>query len=228
MSTVQNFYEKCPQSLLLKADNPNFKTHGIKLPARIIVSAPSGTGKTNWVCNFIALMSAGSGTYSEILILTRDTSEALYEFLKLKSPSIQVLEGLQNLPDLNKKDNEINSLIIVDYLMLTKYQTRVQEYFIRCRKKNVTIIYLAQHFYKIPIIIRQNSNYVVILKAGNKKSLNMMLSEFSVGVEKEELLNMYKYATKDKFHFLLIDVDESNPERKFRKDFEEYLSVEQF
>ena len=55
-----------------------------------------------------------------------------------------------------------------------------------------------------------------------------MLSEFSVGVEKEELLNMYKYATKDKFHFLLIDVDESNPERKFRKDFEEYLSQDEF
>ena len=88
MSTVQNFYKNAPQSLLLKADNPNFKTHGIKLPARIIVSAPSGTGKTNWVCNFIALMSADKGTYSEILILTRDTSEALYE---LKSPSIQVL-----------------------------------------------------------------------------------------------------------------------------------------
>ena len=83
--SIQNFYLSCPQSFLLKSDNPNFKTHGIKLPARIIVSAPSGTGKTNWVCNFIALMSAGSGTYSEILILTRDTSEALYEILKLKN-----------------------------------------------------------------------------------------------------------------------------------------------
>jgi hypothetical protein len=174
-------------------------------------------------------MSAGSGTYSKILILTRDASEALYEFLKLKSPSIQVLEGLQHLPNLDKDVNkDFNTLVIIDDLMLTKDQTRVQEYFIRCRKKNVTIIYLAQHFYKIPIIIRQNSNYVVILNAGNKKSLNMMLSEFSVGVEKEQLLNMYKYATKDKFHFLLIDVDESNPERKFRKDFDEYLSQDEF
>ncbi len=152
----------------------------------------------------------------------------MYEFLQLKSPQIQVLEGLHHLPDLNKKDPDVNSLIVIDDLMLTKDQTRVQEYFIRCRKKNVTIIYLAQHFYKIPIIICQNSNYVVILKVGNKKSLNMMLSEFSVGVEKEQLLNMYNYATKDKFNFLLIDVDESDPERKFRHNFDEYLDPNHF
>jgi len=166
--SVSNFYEKIPKELLVKADNPNFKTHGISIPARIIVSAPSGTGKTNFVCNFIQHFCAGKGTFADILVLTKDKSEPLYEFLESKGITIQ--EGLHNLPDLNKMDKDVNHLIIIDDLMLAKNQDQVQEYFIRCRKKNVTIMYLAQHFYKIPIIVRQNSNYFVILKAGNKKS----------------------------------------------------------
>jgi len=220
--SVSNFYEKIPKELLVKADNPNFKTHGISIPARIIVSAPSGTGKTNFVCNFIQHFCAGKGTFADILVLTKDKSEPLYEFLESKGITIQ--EGLHNLPDLNKMDKDVNHLIIIDDLMLAKNQDQVQEYFIRCRKKNVTIMYLAQHFYKIPIIVRQNSNYFVILKAGNKKSLNLMLNEFSVGVSKEQLMKMYEVATKDKFNFLLINCDESDPEKKFRHNFTEYLN----
>jgi hypothetical protein len=224
--SVSNFYEKIPKELLTKADNPNFKIHGISIPARIIVSAPSGTGKTNFVCNFIQHMCCGKGTFADILVLTKDKSEPLYEFLETKGVTIQ--EGLHNLPDLNKMDKDVNHLIIIDDLMLAKNQDQVQEYFIRCRKKNVTIMYLAQHFYKIPIIVRQNSNYFVILKAGNKKSLNLMLNEFSVGVTKDQLMKMYEYATKDKFNFLLINCDESDPEKKYRHNFTDYLDPAKF
>jgi hypothetical protein len=224
--SVSNFYEKIPKELLVKADNPNFKIHGISIPARIIVSAPSGTGKTNFVCNFIQHMCSGKGTFADILVLTKDKSEPLYEFLETKGVNVQ--EGLHNLPDLNKIDKDINHLIIIDDLMLAKNQDQVQEYFIRCRKKNVTIMYLAQHFYKIPIIVRQNSNYFVILKAGNKKSLNLMLNEFSVGVTKEQLMKMYEHSTKDKFNFLLINCDESDPEKKYRHNFTDYLDPAKF
>ena len=125
-------------------------------------------------------------------------------------------------------DKDVNHLIVIDDLMLAKNQDQIQEYFIRCRKKNVTIMYLAQHFYKIPIIVRQNSNYFVILKAGNKKSLNLMLNEFSIGVTKEQLMKMYEYATKDKFNFLLINCDESDPEKKYRHNFNNYLDPAKF
>lgn len=224
--SVSNFYEKIPKMFLVSAENPNFDSHQIKIPARIVVSAPSGTGKTNFVCNLISLFCKGKGTFADILVLTKDKAEPLYEYLETKG--IDVQEGLHNLPDLNKFDKDINHLIIIDDLMLAKNQEQVCEYFMRCRKKNVTIIYLAQHYYRIPIIVRQNSNYIVILKAGNKKSLNLMLNEFTVGVEKEQLLKMYEYATKDKFNFLMINCDESDMTKKFRHNFTEYLNVDEF
>ena len=221
--SVCNMYERMPQSLLRKSDNPNFHLHGIKLPARICVSAPSGSGKTNFVINFISLCSQGKGTFSTIQIITRDADEPLYSYLKMKSPQIQITEGLHTLPALNKFDKDENHLIIVDDLVLAKDQSSVCEYFIRCRKQNVTVMYLSQSFFKIPIIIRQNCNYMCILGIGNKRSMNLMLSEFAIGASKEQLMGMYKEATKEKLHFLLIDVDETDPQRKFRSDFNRLL-----
>jgi hypothetical protein len=146
----------------------------------------------------------------------------------MKSPAIQITEGLHTLPALNKFDKDESHLIIIDDLVLAKNQEQVCEYYIRCRKQNVTVIYLSQSYFKIPIIIRQNCNYAVILGIGNKRSMNLMLSEFAIGASKEQLMGMYKYATKEKLHFLLIDVDETNSELKFRKDFNERLSPSDF
>lgn len=224
--SVINFYEKIPKMFLVSAENPNYELHQIKIPARIVVSAPSGTGKTNFVMNLIQHFCRGKGTFADIMVLTKDKAEPLYEYLETKGVNIQ--EGLHNLPDLNKFDKDVNHLIVIDDLMLAKNQEQVCEYFIRCRKKNVTIMYLCQHYFKCPILIRQNSNYFVILKAGNRRSLNLMLSEFSVGVSKEQLQNMYEYATKDKFNFLLINCDEGDPQRKFRHNFTNFLDPAQF
>jgi hypothetical protein len=217
-----------PKSLLRTADNPNFNLHGIKLPARICVAASSGSGKTNWVVNFISLCSQGKGTFSKIHVITKDADEPLYSYLKLKSPDIQITEGLHTLPALNKFDKEEQSLVIVDDLVLAKDQSSISDYFCRCRKCGVTVIYLSQSYFRIPIFIRQNSNYVVILGIGNKRNMNIMLTEFSVGASKEQLAGMYKEATKQKLDCFLIDVDETNPQRKFRKNFNECLDPDDF
>jgi hypothetical protein len=226
--SVKNIYEIIPQGLLRKADNPNMHIHGIKLPARICVSAPSGSGKTNMVINFISMCSQGKGTFSTIQIVTRDADEPLYNYLKLKNDQIRITEGLHTLPELKKFDKEENHLVIIDDLCLAKDQSSVLEYYIRCRKQNVTVMYLTQSYFKIPIIIRQNCNYAVILGVGNKRSMNLMLSEFAIGASKEQLMGMYKESTREKLHFLLIDVDESCAQKKFRKDFNEWLDPADF
>ena len=53
-----------------------------------------------------------------------------------------------------------------------------------------------------------NSNYLVILRLGQKRNLNMILSELSLGVTKEQLIKIYGFATKNKFDVLLVDLDE--------------------
>ena len=46
---IINLYEKMPKEFLDNADNPNFHLHKLKLPFRMCIVAPSGSGKTNFL-----------------------------------------------------------------------------------------------------------------------------------------------------------------------------------
>ncbi len=219
---MKNFYEtKEVKKYLSKSDNPNTHLHGInRLPFRMIVNAPSGSGKSNFVVNLIELFSKGQGTFSSIELFCRCKDEPLYQFLSDKTKgAIKIYEDLSELKDINSYDKTENHLIVFDDLVLTKDQSKISEYFLRGRKHGVSLIYLSQSYYQIPKMIRLNSNYLVILKVGQKRNLNMIMSELSLGVTKDQLIKIYNFATKDKFSVLMVDLDEPNINMKFRKNF---------
>ena len=220
---IVNWYEKIPKEMLDNAENPNFNIHHLKVPFRMCVVAPSGSGKTNFLVNLIHLFSQGSkGTFGDITIITRNKDEPLYNFLTSKCDQIQVKEGIHNLPLLDKMDKKINHLVCFDDLVLAKDQSAIENYYIRARKLNCSVIYLSQSYFKIPKIIRNNCSYMVILKLSGNREVNMILSEFGLGVSREQLLGMYEFATKEKFSPLLIDLEEE-PFKRFRKGFTQIL-----
>jgi hypothetical protein len=51
----------------------------------------------------------------------------------------------------------------------------------------------------------------------------MMLREVGLGLTKEQLINMYQYATNEKFNVLIIDYESTDITRRYRKNFLEYL-----
>jgi hypothetical protein len=224
-----NFYDVMPKDLLPNADNPNKALHQIELPFRMCIVAPSGSGKTNFLLNLIALFSKGRGTFASITILTRVADEPLYNFLKLKAQNIQIKEGLSNTPPLDKFDKEENHLVIWDDLVLAKSLEMVENYYIRARKFNVSCIFISQSYYHIPTMIRKNCSYMVILKLGSgKREIKMIMSEFGMGLEQEQIMNMYEYATDTKFVPLLVDMNTADKYKKFRKGFLEILDPDVF
>ena len=120
---IQNFYESMPEEMLDKAENPNEHLHHIKIPFRMAVSAPSGSGKTNFILNLISVFSQGNGTFQTIDIITRNKDEPLYSYLHKKCPDIIIKEGLKSLPVLDKMDKKTNHLVIIDDLLLEKALT---------------------------------------------------------------------------------------------------------
>ena len=224
---IQNFYESMPDEMLDKADNPNENIHHIKLPFRMCVSAPSGSGKTNFVLNLISLFSQGKGTFQTIDIITRNKSEPLYEYLHKKCPDINIKEGMKSLPVLDKMDKKTNHLVIVDDLLLDKDQTPIINYYIRCRKLNCSIAYLSQSYFDIPSLIRKNCSYMVFLKLGGVREVKDILRNFALGISKEQLINMYNYATDEKLDCLLLDL-EADKTKKFRKNFDEYMNPDDY
>jgi ABC-type dipeptide/oligopeptide/nickel transport system ATPase component len=221
---VINFYEHMPSKFLDNAENPNFHLHHLKIPFRMCIVAPSGSGKTNFLLNIIHLFSQGKGTFADIAIITRNKDEPLYKYLQDKCEQIMIKEGLENVPQLDKMDKEVNHLVVFDDLVLAKDQTPIMNYYIRARKLNCSVIYISQSYFKIPKIVRSNCSYMCLLKLSGNREVNLILSEFGLGVSKEQLLSLYKYATQEKFIPLLIDMEEE-PSKRFRRGFNEVLKV---
>ena len=65
---------------------------------------------------------------------------------------------------------------------------------------------------------------MVILKLGGTRDINSLLREVSIGLTKEQLLDMYKKATKIKFDEMIINLEKSGNER-YRKTFFQYFEI---
>lgn len=223
-----NFYEEMPKEMLDDLANPNFDKHHIKNPFRIAVSAPSGSGKSNFILNLIKAFSEGEGTFSDITVITQNKDEPLYNFLKKKSPDIQIKEGLHSIPQLDKMNKKQSHLVIFDDCVLERDQSAIIKYYIRARKLGCSVAYLSQSYFDIPSLIRKNCSYLVLLKLGGLREVKDILRQFSLGVSKDQLVGMYNYATAEKLSCFLIDVEEKDDEKKFRKGLDEFLDPIQF
>lgn len=222
---IVNMYEFMPKEFIDKVENPNFHLHKLKLPFRMCIVAPSGSGKTNFLVNLLHLFSCGDkGTFSTITIITRNKDEPLYRWITSKCEQIVIKEGLSNTPPLDKYDSDFNHLVVWDDLVLNKDLSMVEQYYIRARKLNVSVIFISQSYFKIPKVIRNNCSYMVLLKLSGQREVNIILSEFGLGVTKEELLKIYEYATAEKLQPLLIDM-EASPDERFRKGITEIIEI---
>jgi len=215
---VVNFYNLIPKSDLLHADNPHINSHHITLPFRMLCIGSSGSGKTSTMLNIIRVMP---NTWSTIIVITKNADEPLYKFLKKKiKDGLTIVEGLENLPNLDSFDKNVNNLVIFDDLIGEKKEKLrvVEQYYLRARKLNVSTAFLSQSYFKIPQLIRQNANVILIKKIASIRDFNRMASEYSFGIPKEQLIYMYRMCTSKFLDFLMILVD--NPiESKFYHNF---------
>ena len=224
-----NYYEQIDKKFLdSNQPNPNFDLHGFKIPFRACVVSPSGSGKTNFVTGLISLFCKNKGTFNDITIICKDNSEPLYKYLASKSDSIQVKEGLHSLPNLDDFDKDLSHLVIIDDMVLDKNQSKICEYYIRCRKRNVSIMYLSQSYFMIPKIIRNNCNYLIILKMSGDREVNLIMKESGLGLSKQQLLGIYEFATDTKFSPLIINIEETDKHKKFRKGFDLNINPDDF
>lgn len=228
---IINFYEHIGNEFLdATLPNPNKHLHNFNIPFRLCCVAPSGSGKTNWIVNLISLFCKGKGTFSQITIICKDKDEPLYKYLASLSDSISIKEGLENLPPLDKTkiDKEVATFVIIDDCQNDKNQQRVIDYYIRCRKFGVSIAFLAQNYFIIPKVVRNNCSYLVLLKCGSMRELAIILKESGFGVNKDQLTNMYQYATKEKFSPLIVDNESTDITHRYRKGFTEWLNPSDF
>lgn len=219
----KNYYNLIPKSLKKEYYNPNYKNHLISIPFRMCIIGGSGSGKTS---TLLELLHRMNNTFEKIVVCLKNADEPLYSYLKLKAKDgVEFYEGIENIPDIDSFKGCGQTLIVFDDLVLDKNQSKIEQFFIRGRKigDGISCCYLSQSYFKTPKNIRLQCGYFILKKLSSQRDLNMILSEFNLGVDKKQLIEMYKYATADPLSFLLIDID-APEENRFRNGFLEILN----
>ena len=107
--------------------------------------------------------------------------------------------------------------MISDIMANKKFQAIIKELFIRCRKLNISLVFITQSYFSVPKETRLNLTHYLIMKINNRKHLQQIAIDHSADIDYKGFLKIYRNCTKESYSFLTIDVHD--PTMKFRKNF---------
>jgi hypothetical protein len=223
---IINFYEHPrAKEFLVDYPNPNKELNQMNTPFMAAIVAATGGFKTNFLIN---LLQRFDNTFSKIYVCNQEV-EALYSLLeKVYKDGILVTQKMSDLPTFEQlgKDKTHQKLFIFDDLARTKNQDYIETMVKRGRKIGCSCIYISQSYIDIPIFIRKNLHYLFLLKIGTKRDLNLILNTYAIGIEPEQLFEIYRDAVKEKMNCFKIDVRTNEPNRRFCKNFTQFYEIE--
>ena len=108
--------------------------------------------------------------------------------------------------------------MIADIMTNKEFQAIIKKLFIRCRKINISLVFITQSYISVPKDVRLNSTHYLIMKI-NKRELQNIAINHSANIDHKDFMKIYRECTKEPYNFLTIDttLPSSNPLR-FRKD----------
>ena len=143
---------------------------------RMLIVGPSGSGKTNTLLHLIDKLHP----IDKIYLYAKDTDEDKYQYLinkreqagikNLNDPhafleySSDMNDVLEDINRYNKKKDKKELIIfddmIADIMRSEKFKAIVKEIFVRCRKLNISIVFITQSYFRTPKDARLNSTII--------------------------------------------------------------------
>ena len=108
-------------------------------------------------------------------------------------------------PDKENKILIVFDDMIADMINNKKLNSIVTEFFIRCRKLNISLIFISQSYFKVSKNVRNNSTHFFIMKIPNKRELQQIAINHLSDINTKDFINIYKKCTDKPYSFLVID-----------------------
>ena len=200
-------------------------------PYRILIIGGSGSGKTNTLLNLIN----NQPDIDKIYLYAKDLYEPKYQFLINKRENIglkhfndpkafieysnDMHDVYKNIDDYNPdKENKILIVfddMIADMINNKKLNSIVTELFIRDRKLNISLVFIAPSYFKVPKDVRLNTTHFFIMKIPNKRELQQIALNHSSDIDYKDFVNIYKKCTDEPYSFSVNDttLSSDNPLR---------------
>ena len=108
--------------------------------------------------------------------------------------------------------------MIADIMTNKRLQAIIKELFIRCRKVNISLVFITQSCFSVQKDVRLNSTYYLVMKINNRKELQNIAINHSADIDYNDFVRIYKECRRKPYSFLTIDktLPASDPLR-FRK-----------
>ena len=208
-------------------------------PFTMLIIGLSGSGKTNNLLHLINNLNKTTPV-DKICLYAKDLSKPKYEFLinNNKNAGIKHLNNptefieysndmddvFTNIDNYNKQRKRKVLIIfgdmIADIMSSKNFKAIIEELFIRCRKLNISIVFITQSYFRTPKDARLNSIHYVIMKIQSKKELQHIAQENSGDIDFKDFLKIYKDYTGEPYSCMIINTTApSCHPMRFRKNF---------
>ena len=91
--------------------------------------------------------------------------------------------------------------MIADMINNNKLNPIVTELFIRGRKRNISIAFIMQFYFKVSKDVRLNSTHFFIMKIPNKRELQQFALNHSSDIDFKDFMKIYKKYTEEPYSF---------------------------
>ena len=204
-------------------------------PYRILIIGGSGSGKTKTLLNLIN----GQRHIDKIYFCAKDLSESKNEHLinnrenagiKHLNDSKAFIESSNTMNDVyanidNHNPKRKRKILIVlddmiaDIMTNKRFQSIIKELFIRCRKLNISLVFITLSYFSVPKNVRLNSTHYLIMKTNSKRELRNIATNHSAEIDYKDFIKIDRECTKEPYNFLTKDttLPPTNPLR-FRKN----------
>ena len=95
--------------------------------------------------------------------------------------------------------------MIADIMTNKKFQAIIKELFIRCRKLNISLVFITQSYFSVPKDVRLDSTHHLIMKIDNRKELQNIAINHSAYIDYNDFMKISRECTREPCSFLTID-----------------------
>ena len=127
-------------------------------------------------------------------------------FIECSNTMNDVYENIDNYnPNRKRKILIVFDDMIADIMTNKKFQSLIKELFIRCRKLNISLVFITQSYFSVPKDVRLNSTHYLIMKTSNREELQNIAINHSEDLDYKNFVSIYRKCTSKPYSFLTID-----------------------